>query len=105
MRSHYLRCLQKHLIHLKAVQQLDEIPRTLGLPPVENSVLQRALTSTSIAIEADHMGAVAAHHGHAGEGSGRPMSFSLPRFSFGGAAASGDVDANPLAGMGFSDQE
>ena len=39
--------VEKHLIHLKTMQQLSEIPRALGLPPLNDQALSEALQSNA----------------------------------------------------------
>ncbi len=98
---------QKHLIHLKTVQQLDEIPNSLGLPTADRAALQKALAETAAALTSNDP--MQGNAEGSGSGSSDPTKastqprFSIPRLSFG--ATGGDDEANPLAGMGFSDEE
>ncbi|TIB76760.1 response regulator [Wallemia mellicola] len=42
--------VEKHLLHLKTMQQLCEVPRALGLPPLKDQSISEALQSTAQAV-------------------------------------------------------
>lgn len=133
-----LNMLEKHLIHLKTVQKMDEIPKALGLPPVSDEQLKNVLTATAHsatslslpttggASSPDGPGLgpspLAAVMGNGPEAARRASSFGPPAHGSGDAAlgqndvtsamsptfSGSDEDdgvVNPLAGMGFSDEE
>ncbi|KDN52603.1 hypothetical protein K437DRAFT_231954 [Tilletiaria anomala UBC 951] len=110
-----LNMLEKHLIHLKTVQQLDEIPRSLGLPPVENGALHKALATTAqlaasslnqaiqLGPQPDQQQQQQQLKGDSTCDAGATLALgSMSRLSF---ACARELDANPLVCMGFSDQE
>ncbi|KAI0344926.1 hypothetical protein BDW22DRAFT_1325847 [Trametopsis cervina] len=74
-----LEMLERHLMHLKVIQTMAKIPRSVGIPPLSDSGFDQAL-----AIQAANMNA------------GPSVGFSL-----------GDDDGkiNVLAGMGLSDEQ
>jgi osomolarity two-component system response regulator SKN7 len=113
-----LNMLEKHLIHLKTVQKMDEIPKSFGLPPLSDDALQSVLSAT----------AASAAHLQNGAPSPRGLGSMLGNSAAGAspfAAMMGNGPArftnadspeeknsdddegvdNPLAGMGFSDDE
>ncbi|CAO1629517.1 unnamed protein product [Parajaminaea phylloscopi] len=126
-----LNVLEKHLIHLKTVQKMDQIPKQLGLPPVSKETLQDVLKATAASATASDpvTGASLTPLGRKLEGIRSSLngssSSSGPRLTELGdtdtlepadltSAASppsttdGNDDGNvvnPLAGMGFSDEE
>jgi osomolarity two-component system response regulator SKN7 len=78
--------LDKHLIHLKAIQLSAEVPRSLGVPPLSDQGV----------VEAVAVGAVQ----WAGVGPGLGIGLGI-----GGGAGSREGEMrNPLAGMGWSDE-
>lgn len=142
-----LNMLEKHLIHLKTVQKMDQIPKQLGLPPVSKETLEGVLQATAASAAAlgtsgasgSGSGSGAGKGNGNGESSGWPSSSSpgsgkaLPAAAMMGngpnltakgasppgaaASSSSAVDTsstggeddpnvvNPLAAMGFSDEE
>ena len=78
--------LDKHLIHLKAIQLSGEVPRSVGVPPLSAQGIYDALNTTAHMIDWVHTGS--------GEGGGD-----------GTDADDGQLLdlRNPLAGMGWSD--
>jgi osomolarity two-component system, response regulator SKN7 len=116
-----LNMLEKHLIHLKTVQKMDEIPKALGLPPISGDVMQNVLAATAASAQSmgsaapimtpgDGANPMAAMMGNGpealrasqdlGSGSGNPNSINGN-----GVDENGEPLVNPLAGMGFSDEE
>ena len=71
------RCPQKHLRHLKVIQQMAQIPRSVGIPPLSDSAFEQAL-----AVGASNNSLMA-------------------------AGGSDEIDGriNPLAGMGLTDEQ
>ncbi|EMD38030.1 response regulator receiver [Gelatoporia subvermispora B] len=74
--------LEKHLMHLKVIQTMSKIPRSVGIPPLSDPSFDRAL-----AVQAQNAQAAAAVAG---------LGFPL-----------GDDEGkiNPLAGMGLTDEQ
>ncbi|PWN31615.1 uncharacterized protein FA14DRAFT_150967 [Meira miltonrushii] len=116
-----LNMLEKHLIHLKTVQKMDEIPKALGLPPISGDVMQNVLaataasaqsmaSSTAIMSPGDGANPMAAMMGNGPEALRASQdlgsSFHNPNSIHGtGVDEDGEPLVNPLAGMGFSDEE
>ncbi|KAI0672636.1 HSF-type DNA-binding-domain-containing protein [Trametes maxima] len=74
--------LEKHLTHLKVIQTLSRVPRSVGVPPLSDPSFDNAL---AVQVQAQAMGAL-------------PLGFSL-----GGEDEDGKI--NPLAGMGLTDEQ
>jgi len=72
--------LEKHLMHLKVIQQMAQIPRSVGIPPLSDSAFEQAL-------------AVGASNN------------SLMAAGGGGGSDESDGRINPLAGMGLTDEQ
>lgn len=116
-----LNMLEKHLIHLKTVQKMDEIPKALGLPPLSEDQVQSVLNATAanaanmnITTQSTPGGSampMAAAMGNGPESSGlAEVGINGPyqsNFNSTAALPAGGDDSllNPLAGMGFSDDE
>lgn len=115
-----LSMLEKHLIHLKTVQKLDQIPKQLGLPPVSKEAMQDVLSATAASAAALDLpgGALTSPSGKAMPaaammGNGPQVtsvsgSDNTPSSVINANTEDGDGDSdvvNPLAGMGFSDEE
>lgn len=116
--------IEKHLIHLKTVQKLDQIPKSLGLPPVDNGILEQAVSNTAkyaaaylttdvepdektlaaavTALQQPESTAFRSDHA-AASGWTVPSDFNLASPPSG--SSSGEDEENPLAGMGFSEGE
>jgi osomolarity two-component system response regulator SKN7 len=103
--------LEKHLIHLKTVQKMDEIPKALGLPPLSEDVMQSVLSATAASAHSmgasSALGTEGANPMAAMMGYGPEMLRASQDAANGGFAGLGEDDSlvNPLAGMGFSDEE
>ena len=79
-----LQVLEKHLTHLKVIQTLSRIPRSVGVPPLSDPSFDNAL-----AVQAGAM---------------QQAQQQLPLgFSLGGEDDDGKI--NPLAGMGLTDEQ
>ena len=116
-----LNMLEKHLIHLKTVQKMDEIPKALGLPPISGDVMQNVLAATAASAQSmgssvanltpgDGANPMAAMMGNGPEALRASQdlgsSFNNPNSIHGnGIDEDGEPLVNPLAGMGFSDEE
>ncbi|PWN30049.1 hypothetical protein BDZ90DRAFT_235288, partial [Jaminaea rosea] len=115
-----LNMLEKHLIHLKTVQKMDQIPKQLGLPPVSKETLEGVLQATAASAAAlgtsgasgSGSGSGAGKGNGNGESSGWPSSSSpgsgkaLPAAAMMGNGPNDNPNVvNPLAAMGFSDEE
>ncbi|KAI8982936.1 HSF-type DNA-binding-domain-containing protein [Trametes punicea] len=80
--------LEKHLTHLKVIQTLSRVPRSVGVPPLSDPSFDNALAVQASAAQAA-----------ANSGNGTlPLGFSL-----GGEDDEGKI--NPLAGMGLTDEQ
>lgn len=111
-----LSMLEKHLIHLKTVQKMDQIPKSLGLPPVSKEALQGVLNATAArgaAVDlSDGSGAASSAYGSekglpnaAGLGHGPGVKLEGSPYANGHSAGHGEDMANPLSEMGFSDED
>jgi len=69
--------LEKHLMHLKVIQQMAQIPRSVGIPPLSDPAFEQA-----IAVGASNNSLMAA-----------------------GGDSEPDGRINPLAGMGLTDEQ
>ena len=76
--------LEKHLTHLKVIQTLSKIPRSVGVPPLSDPNFDNAL-----AVQASQQ-----------QQGGLPRGFSL-----GGGDDDDGGKINPLAGMGLTDEQ
>ncbi|EJF66352.1 hypothetical protein DICSQDRAFT_49867 [Dichomitus squalens LYAD-421 SS1] len=76
--------LEKHLTHLKVIQTLSRVPRSVGVPPLSDPSFDNALTVQANA--AQQQGAL-------------PLGFSL------GLGDEEEGKINPLAGMGLTDEQ
>lgn len=114
-----LNMLEKHLIHLKTVQKMDEIPKALGLKPLSEDMVQSVLSATAANAASMNISSQSTPGGSSGPlpmaaamGNG-PESSGLAGMGLNGAsssvnfnpASSMDAIENPLSGMGFSDDE
>ncbi|KAE8259512.1 hypothetical protein A4X13_0g967 [Tilletia indica] len=97
-----LNMLEKHLIHLKTVSQMEQIPRQLGLPSLPEGALQTMITSAAGLTP----GLSGLMHTHAGPSSGHQPRLTTTSTAGGGAEENeDDKSMNPLATLGFSDSE
>ncbi|RDB22908.1 Transcription factor SKN7 [Hypsizygus marmoreus] len=88
--------LEKHLMHLKVIQQMSRgVPRSVGIPPLSDSSFEQAFTSQAQA-------ALTAGPSDSGSSSSALMPFSAPSPAFG---FEDDGRINPLAGMGLTDEQ
>ncbi|KIK52709.1 hypothetical protein GYMLUDRAFT_49772, partial [Collybiopsis luxurians FD-317 M1] len=114
--------LEKHLMHLKVIQQMSRVPRSVGIPPLSDSGFEQAITSQAALLTRQN-GAI----GPAGGGgdmsnpsgslaltakSASDMSGSTSSSSYAFSPLpmmTGDDDdfgrLNPLAGMGLTDEQ
>ena len=76
---------QKHLMHLKVIQTMARVPRSVGIPPLSDSSFDQALQ-----VSAANMQGTFSPGGNF-------------NFSLGGDPEDGRI--NPLAGMGLSDEK
>lgn len=74
--------LEKHLMHLKVIQTMSKVPRSLGIPPLSDSGFDQALTMQASTSVADAAG-------------GFPL----------GPLGEDEGKINPLAGMGLTDEQ
>ncbi len=75
--------LEKHLTHLKVIQTLSRVPRSVGVPPLSDPSFDNALAIQANAMQQQQQ---------------LPIGFSL-----GGEDDDGKI--NPLAGMGLTDEQ
>ena len=88
-----LEMLDRHLVHLKTVQKMDQIPKRLGLPPLSKEALESVLTATAASSSTKTPSPSGPGNSAATEAS---------------ATAGRDNDAalfNPLSGQGFTDDD
>lgn len=112
-----LEMLEKHLIHLKTVQKMDEIPKALGLPPVSENMVQDVLSATAasahsiagaVASPGEGANPMAALMGNGPEvlrNSQDPTAEGEKQAETPATLSEDEGIVNPLAGMGFSDEE
>ncbi|KAJ3746329.1 response regulator receiver protein [Lentinula detonsa] len=105
--------LEKHLMHLKVIQQMSRVPRSLGIPPLSDSGFEEAITSQAALLTRQNAGASTSNTNEL-SGSNGALSLSSstdmqPSYSFNTLGANVDDDdmgrINPLAGMGLSDEQ
>ena len=77
--------LEKHLTHLKVIQTLSRVPRSVGVPPLSDPSFDNALAVQASAAQQ--------------QGGALPLGFSL------GAGDEEEGKINPLAGMGLTDEQ
>jgi len=89
--------LEKHLMHLKVIQQMAKVPRSIGIPPLNDGGFDQALAVT--AQQHQHnlnltlgLGGGHLHSGNIGNGNEDESDIN-------------DGVINPLAGMGLSDEQ
>lgn len=86
---------QKHLMHLKVIQQMSRVPRSVGIPPLSDSSFEQAFTSQA---------ALATASG-SGNGSNENSLMLNPASPFNFGLGDDDGRINPLAGMGLTDEQ
>ncbi|KAJ3997345.1 hypothetical protein F5050DRAFT_1569628 [Lentinula boryana] len=93
--------LEKHLMHLKVIQQMSRVPRSLGIPPLSDSGFEEAITSQAALLTRQNAGASSTSNTNELSGSNGALSLS--------SSINVDDDdmgrINPLAGMGLSDEQ
>lgn len=92
-----LEMLDRHLVHLKTVQKMDQIPKRLGLPPLSKEALESVLTATA-----------ASSSTKTGSPSGPGNGAATETSATAGRASPPTNDAalfNPLSGQGFTDDD
>ena len=72
--------LEKHLTHLKVIQTLSRVPRSVGVPPLSDPSFDHALAVQAAAQQL-------------------PLGFAI------GGGEDDDGKINPLAGMGLTDEQ
>ncbi|KAF5323792.1 hypothetical protein D9619_012942 [Psilocybe cf. subviscida] len=101
--------LEKHLMHLKVMQQMSKIGRPLtGTgPPLSDTSFEQALTANAQNLFLGSSSSVAGATGGAYTGAPSPFNFNI--FGGSGGDEDGEVGAaeriNPLAGMGLTDEQ
>ncbi|KAG2121938.1 SKN7, two-component response regulator [Suillus clintonianus] len=90
--------LEKHLMHLKVIQQMSKIPRSIGVPPLSDPSFSEAL-----AVGASQLQRHASSSNPSSSSNTTSSSSSLhPMLGMSGYDDDGRI--NPLAGMGLSDE-
>jgi osomolarity two-component system response regulator SKN7 len=86
-------------MHLKVIQQMSKVPRSIGIPPLSDEAFEQAFTSNAAAAAA----AAASSARASAEGQLVPMGSVMMQ----GVPGVPDDDGriNPLAGMGLSDEQ
>ncbi|KAF5374070.1 hypothetical protein D9757_010739 [Collybiopsis confluens] len=111
--------LEKHLMHLKVIQQMSRIPRSLGIPPLSDSGFEQAITSQAALLTRqnvqqgeDRPGSSSNNYSLALAASSLSSGVSASSSSYGFSplpVLDGDDDdfgrLNPLAGMGLTDEQ
>ena len=90
---------QKHLMHLKVIQQMARVPRSVGIPPLSDDALEAAFTSHAAAATAAAAAAAAGTGGQLVPQNGVMMQGALM------GTSEDDGRINPLAGMGLTDEQ
>lgn len=88
-----LEMLERHLMHLKVIQTMQKIPRSIGIPPLSDSSFDQAL-----AVQANAL---------ASSSTAGPSAATVVGPSTANGFSLGDDDGkiNPLAGMGLTDEQ
>ncbi|KAJ3901738.1 HSF-type DNA-binding-domain-containing protein [Lentinula edodes] len=116
-RQGLLDMLEKHLMHLKVIQQMSRVPRSLGIPPLSDSGFEEAITSQAALLTRQNVNMASTSNSN--ELSNSNSALSLPSstdmqpssssYSFTPLTMGADDDdmdrLNPLAGMGLSDDQ
>ncbi|KJA17940.1 hypothetical protein HYPSUDRAFT_45783 [Hypholoma sublateritium FD-334 SS-4] len=105
--------LEKHLMHLKVIQQMSRISRTVGIPPLSDGNFEQALRHGASLMppppSSSTSTALIPSSANTPPNAPSPFSFQF----FGDGSTAGDADdlalglarVNPLAGMGLSDEQ
>ncbi|KAJ8082339.1 kinase-regulated stress-responsive transcription factor skn7 [Marasmius tenuissimus] len=110
--------LEKHLMHLKVIQQMSRgIPRSVGIPPLSDAGFEMAMTShaNNLIQQQSSSSSSPAQSLPFGSTNSSGLSLTNPAPSsgsgyeegdgYGGSAGMERMTANPLAGMGLSDEQ
>ncbi|KAI0784340.1 HSF-type DNA-binding-domain-containing protein [Abortiporus biennis] len=100
--------LEKHLMHLKVIQTMSRIPRSVGIPPLSDPQFDQALISSVVAASSSSASSSSLTGTSASSpetpatssSSGNQNSMQLPL-----SLREDDGRINPLAGMGLSDEQ
>lgn len=87
---------QKHLMHLKVIQQMSKVPRSLGVPPLSDPSFSEALAVGASQLQR--------HTSASNPSSSSNSSSSSSLHPMGMSGYDDDGRINPLAGMGLSDE-
>lgn len=88
--------LEKHLVHLKVIQQMSKVPRSIGVPPLSDPSFSEALAVGASQLQR--------HASSSNPGSSSNSSSSSLHPMLGMSGYDDDGRINPLAGMGLSDE-
>jgi len=115
-----LEMLEKHLMHLKVIQQMSKVPRSVGVPPLSDPNFEQALTmsannfmqlqqGSSSSLPRPVVGAITPLDllaSSKNNTSDAPLNAPSPfNFQFFGDGSDDDTPINPLAGMGLTDEQ
>jgi len=101
--------LEKHLMHLKVIQQMSRIPRSVGVPPLSDANFEQALTTNANCLMVQQ-GQTPSASSSSLQSSSNPSASLVANapspfnFSF-GFNDPDDGRINPLAGMGLTDEQ
>ncbi|KAJ3865493.1 HSF-type DNA-binding-domain-containing protein [Lentinula novae-zelandiae] len=116
-RQGLLDMLEKHLMHLKVIQQMSRVPRSLGIPPLSDSGFEEAITSQAALLTRQNVNMASTSNSNELSNSNGALSLpsttdmqsSSSSYSFTPLTMGADDDdmnrLNPLAGMGLSDDQ
>ncbi|KZS89929.1 hypothetical protein SISNIDRAFT_416127 [Sistotremastrum niveocremeum HHB9708] len=90
-KENLLGMLEKHLMHLKVIQQMAKVPRSIGIPPLSDTGFEQAIQVTAAQHQQQHLGIV--------------LGDPTMRLNGEDDGDGGDGVINPLAGMGLSDEQ
>ncbi|KAK7694095.1 hypothetical protein QCA50_003671 [Cerrena zonata] len=103
--------LEKHLMHLKVIQTMTKVPRSVGVPPLSDASFDQALvmqasTMASNAASSSTLDSnTSTAQGSTSSSTPATLSAPSPNFSFPLALGDDDGKINPLAGMGLTDEQ
>ncbi|KAK7062748.1 kinase-regulated stress-responsive transcription factor skn7 [Paramarasmius palmivorus] len=94
--------LEKHLMHLKVIQQMSRsVPRSVGIPPLSDTGFEQAMTSQAALVQSSSNQLMGQNM--------PPSNNSMMPFDGNLGMAGGNDDnmgrINPLAGMGLTDEQ
>ncbi|KAJ3799624.1 HSF-type DNA-binding-domain-containing protein [Lentinula aff. detonsa] len=95
--------LEKHLMHLKVIQQMSRVPRSLGIPPLSDSGFEEAITSQAALLTRQNAGASSTINPLAGMGLSDEQYNAILTGIVNGETFSGSIDmggySNEIGGL------